>query len=234
MNRLLRGVVEATREVFPLPEPILEVGSLQVDAQQDMINLRGMFKGTSYTGVDFRAGRGVDQVADVEKLPFPDGHFGTVLALSTFEHVRRFWLGFAEVARVLKPGGAFLVACPFHFHVHAYPSDYWRFTPEALESLLDGQYSEAVLGWHGAVRRPANVWALAYRAGSHAHITPQAEEGYREALYNNAREPLPLGRRLRYGLAALVAGRRPVAPWLDREKIGIRRANLPSFQGKAA
>lgn len=228
MNKLLRGVVEATREVFHLPEPILEVGSLQVDdhGSQDLINLRDIFKGKDYLGIDFRPGKGVDQVANVEKLPFADNTFGTVLALSTFEHVKHFWLGFAEVGRVLKPGGAFLVACPFHFHVHAYPSDYWRFTPEALESLLEGTFSEAILGWHGAERRMANVWALAYKAGGPKRICPNTEGQYREALYDCAKEPLPFGRRLRYGLAALVAGRRPVAPWLDREKIDIRQARL--------
>ena len=46
---------------------------------------------------DFRPGPGVDCVADVENLPQPDASVGTVIALSTFEHVRRFWLGFREV-----------------------------------------------------------------------------------------------------------------------------------------
>ena len=225
MNQLLRGVVQATREVFHLPEPILEVGSLQVDGE-DMINLRSIFNNKDYLGIDFRPGKGVDQVADVERLPFADNTFGTVLALSTFEHVKRFWLGFAEVARVLQPGGAFLVSCPFHFHVHAYPSDYWRFTPEALESLLQGAYSEAIVGWHGPERRMANVWALAYKAGAPPRICPTTEGLYREALYDCAHQPMKLSRKMRYGLAALIAGRRPLAPWLDREKIDIRRANL--------
>ena len=225
MNRLLRGVVQATREVFHLPEPVLEVGSLQVDGD-DKVNLRDIFSNKDFIGIDFRPGKGVDQVADVEALPFADNTFGTVLALSTFEHVRRFWLGFAEVARVLKPGGALLVSCPFHFHVHAYPSDYWRFTPEALESLLDEHYSEGIIGWHGPERRMTNVWALAYKKGGPGRICPTTEGLYREALYDCAHEPMPLGRKVRYGLAALVAGRRPFAPWFDREKIEIRRANL--------
>jgi len=225
MNRLLLGVVQATREVFHLPEPVLEVGSLQVDGD-DKVNLRDIFSNKDYIGIDFCPRKGVDQVADVEALPSADNTFGTVLALSTFEHVRRFWLGFAEVARVLKPGGALLVSCPFHFHVHAYPSDYWRFRPEALESLLDEHYSEGIIGWHGPERRMTNVWALAYKKGGPSRICPTTEGLYREALYDCAHEPMPLGRKVRYGLAALVAGRRPFAPWFDREKIEIRRANL--------
>jgi demethylmenaquinone methyltransferase/2-methoxy-6-polyprenyl-1,4-benzoquinol methylase/phosphoethanolamine N-methyltransferase len=56
---------------------------------------------------------GVDakfQNAVIEKLPFPDGHFDVVLSSLMLHHlpadVKRD--GFAEVRRVLKPGGRFL------------------------------------------------------------------------------------------------------------------------------
>ena len=58
---------------------------------------------------------GVDaqfQTAVMEKLPFPDGHFDLVLSSLMLHHlpadVKR--AGFAEVSRVLKPGGRFLAA----------------------------------------------------------------------------------------------------------------------------
>src|SRR4051812_46602910 len=116
MNRLLRGVARAVAESFVLPEPILEIGALQVEGQGELINLRSLFPGKKYVGVDFRAGPGVDCVADVEHLPQATGSVGTVIAFSTFEHVRRFWLGFEEVYRVLRPDGVFAVCCPFYFH----------------------------------------------------------------------------------------------------------------------
>ena len=77
MNRFLRGVARATIESFALPDPVLEIGSYQVEGQEDLIDLRGLFPGRPYTGVDFRAGPGVDLVADVEKLPLPDASVGT-------------------------------------------------------------------------------------------------------------------------------------------------------------
>jgi ubiquinone/menaquinone biosynthesis C-methylase UbiE len=56
---------------------------------------------------------GVDakfQTAVMEKLPFPDGHFDLVLSSLMLHHlpadVKR--AGFAELHRVLKPGGRFL------------------------------------------------------------------------------------------------------------------------------
>lgn len=215
MNQFLRGVVRAVAESFHLPEPIVEIGSYQVEGQSDAINLRSLFPGKAYTGVDFRPGPGVDCVASVESLPQKDASVGTVLALSTFEHVQRFWLGFSEVERVLRPDGVFVVAVPFHFHVHAYPSDYWRFTPEALDFLLE-RYPFRLLGWHGADRRMANVWAVAFRDQA---LLPSGDDlaRYRERMKAYAREPLPWHRLLRYQVGRLLCGRRPFAPHLDRE-----------------
>ena len=97
MTRFLHGMIRAIAESFVFPGPVYEIGSYQVDDQADLINLRNLFAGQEYLGIDFRAGPGVDLVADVESLPFPDASVGTVLALSTFEHVRHFWKGFDEV-----------------------------------------------------------------------------------------------------------------------------------------
>jgi SAM-dependent methyltransferase len=216
MNQFLQGVARAMVESFTLPEPILEIGSYQVPGQEELIDLRALFPGRAYVGVDFRAGPGVDCVADVEDLPQPDASVGTVIAFSAFEHVRRFWLGFEQVWRVLRPDGAFLVCCPFYFHQHAFPSDYWRFTPQAFEVLL-ANYPTRVLGWHGPERRPLNVWAAAFRDQA-ATPTPEQFTRYRTLLGRYARQPLRPWQRLRYFLGRWLCGRRPFAPHLDRER----------------
>lgn len=224
MNQFLRGVARAMVESFDLPDPVLEIGSYQVAGQEDLINLRGLFPGRPYTGTDFRPGPGVDLVANVEDLPLPSHSVGTVLAFSVFEHVKRFWRGFDEVFRVLRPDGVLLVSTPFYFHVHAYPHDYWRFTPEAFDSLLEN-YPTRVLGWHGPERRPLNVWAAAFREKAAAPTDTQLAQ-YRTLLSRYAREPMSLGRRFRYRLGRMLCGRRPFAPHLDREKwqTELRRA----------
>jgi SAM-dependent methyltransferase len=216
MNLFLHGMTRAVAETFSLPEPIVEIGSYQVEGQEDIANLRSLFPGREYFGLDVRPGPGVDLVEDVEHLSLPTGSVGTVLALSTFEHVARFWRGFDEVYRVLRPDGAFLVSCPFYFHVHAFPNDYWRFTPEALRLLLD-RYPSKLLGWNGPRTRPANVWCLAFREGRRP-ITREQHQGYQRLMRRYAREPLPWSRWLRYQLGRLVCGRRPLAAWLDRDR----------------
>jgi len=216
MNHFLNGVARAVAETFDLPEPILEVGSYKVEGQEEIAELRPLFQAKSYLGVDARPGPGVDQVADVEDLPFADRTFGTVIVLNTFEHVRHFWRGFEEVYRVLRPDGALFISCPFDLHIHAYPSDYWRFTPEALEVLLD-DYPTRILGWHGPERRPANVWGLAFREDC-PPVTQEQFETYRRLVSRYARQPLSRRRVWRYRLGRLICGARPFAAYLEQER----------------
>jgi SAM-dependent methyltransferase len=223
MNSMLRGLVRAVAETFHLPGPILEVGSYQVAGQEPIADLRSLFPGRPYTGLDRRDGPGVDVIGDVECLPYPDGSFGTVLALGTFEHVGRFWRGFEEIHRVLRPDGAFLVACPFYFHIHAHPDDYWRFTPAALELLLE-DYPGKIIGWHGPPARPANVWALAFRE-ERPPISSAEFAVYQDRMHEHARMPLSWRRRLRYHLGRFLCGRGPFAPYLDREQWQSRCIN---------
>ena len=221
MNQFLRGVIRAVAGSFHLPRPILEIGSCQYEGQADLIDLRSLFPGEEYIGLDFQPGPGVDCVANVEALPQKDASVGTVIAMSTFEHVRRFWLGFDEIHRVLRPDGVFVVASPFYFHVHAYPNDYWRFTPEALDFLLE-RYPERLLGWHGPTRRMANVWGIAFREEARLPTVGDLEL-YRRLMGVYARQPLPWHRRLRYEMGRLLCGRRPFAPHLDRERWTIEQ-----------
>jgi SAM-dependent methyltransferase len=48
----------------------------------------------------------------VYALPYPDAHFDLVVSFSTFEHLRDFEQALAEVRRVLRPGGRFLLGMP--------------------------------------------------------------------------------------------------------------------------
>jgi len=52
-------------------------------------------------------------VADVLKVPVPDGHFSAVISLGVVEHFEEGpQAAFAEVRRVLAPGGLFFVTVP--------------------------------------------------------------------------------------------------------------------------
>src|SRR6185295_4477772 len=49
---------------------------------------------------------------NVYQLPYPDGMFDLVVSFSVFEHLHEFKRGLSEVARVLRPGGTFLLGMP--------------------------------------------------------------------------------------------------------------------------
>ncbi len=213
MNPFIAGVASAALETFDLPEPILEVGSYLVEGQAEIANLRQRLPGKDYVGIDFRPGPGVDSVENVEALPREDNSVGTVLAFNVFEHVERFWLGFEEVARVLRPDGLFIVSCPFHFRVHNHPSDFWRFTPVAMQSLL-ASFPTKIIGYHGSAKRPIHVWAIA--AGpDYPKVTAQQHQAFQGRIQNLAPQPIAWSKRLRFRAAAMLCGRSFLAPKLE-------------------
>lgn len=52
--------------------------------------------------------------ASATAMPFADGSFGTVVANSVLEHIPDLASTLSEVARVLRPGGRFLITSPSH------------------------------------------------------------------------------------------------------------------------
>lgn len=95
-------------------------------------------------GVDMSAGEGVDWVLDLEE-PLPE-HFGTfahVECMSVLEHSRRPWLLCSNLERAMRQGATIFVLVPWVWRVHGYPSDYWRMTPAAIESLFPSVKWEA-------------------------------------------------------------------------------------------
>ena len=89
-----------------------------------------------YVGVDFESGPGVDVVIDDPYfLPFEDASVDVVVSSSCLEHSEFFWLVFAEMQRILKPGGLTYINAPANGWVHQYPVDCFRFYPDAGVAL---------------------------------------------------------------------------------------------------
>lgn len=215
MTPFFHGLVKAVAETFDLPGPVLEIGSFHLPRGDDDADLRSLFPAKRYRGIDIRPGPGVDCVADVEDLPVKSGSVGTVIALNTLHEVPHFWRGLDEIERILRPDGVLIVSCPFAARLQNDRSDCWRFTPRALEVLLDS-YPGRILGWHGALERPAHVWAVAFRAGRPA-ITTSEFHHYRARLGQYAARSRARSRTLRYRLGQLLYGRRPFEEYLDHD-----------------
>lgn len=50
---------------------------------------------------------------DLQSLTFRSESFDLVVSSETMEHVRKPWLGFSEIHRVLKPGGRYIFTIPY-------------------------------------------------------------------------------------------------------------------------
>jgi SAM-dependent methyltransferase len=132
---LITNFLAELGQLIDLPEPIVEFGSLQVEADQAN-DLRPVFAGKAFIGTDLRPGPGVDRVEDLRSLSFAENEIGTALCIDTLEHCADPLTACRELHRVLRPGGVCAVSSVMLFPVHAYPHDYWRFTPEGLRLLL--------------------------------------------------------------------------------------------------
>lgn len=71
------------------------------------------------------------------RLPFREGSFDIVMALSLLEHVRDPGAILAEAWRVLRPSGTLVVSVPFCFPVHGFPDDFRRWTCEGLKLEIE-------------------------------------------------------------------------------------------------
>jgi len=72
---------------------------------------------SSYSGqvvaIDFEFDRSLSACADVHRLPFRAGSFAAVIGIDVLHHLNAPALAMSEVARVLRPGGRFVLVEPW-------------------------------------------------------------------------------------------------------------------------
>ncbi|MHC4661178.1 MAG: methyltransferase domain-containing protein [Planctomycetota bacterium] len=156
MREQIKDFVRIVAENLPIQEPIHEFGSLQVPSQGDFGDLRPIFPGKEFVGCDILEGPGVDMILDLHKIDLPSESVGTVLILDTLEHVEFPRKAIEEVHRIIRPGGIIAISSTMNMPIHDYPSDYWRFTPEAFKSLLS-VFANSAVGFCGAEYMPSTV-----------------------------------------------------------------------------
>lgn len=89
---------------------------------------------------------------------FADNEFDYVLSDQVFEHIEGDpFEAFRQTVRVLKPGGRVCHTSCFINPVHGHPSDFWRFTPDAMRLMAESAGSEEIEvgGWGNK-----EAWAL--------------------------------------------------------------------------
>ena len=82
--------------------------------------------------------------ADAQQLPFDEDSFDSVLLLDVLEHLPEPKSCIAEICRVLKPAGRFILQVPFIYPIHDAPLDFQRWTIHGLYKLM-GEYGFEVI-----------------------------------------------------------------------------------------
>lgn len=81
-----------------------------------------------------------DFLFDFEQVfPISEREFDAVLSLNTLEHIFNYAQFLSEVKRVLKPKGRVILAVPFLVQVHPSPSDFFRYSEQALMKMLESE-----------------------------------------------------------------------------------------------
>lgn len=195
MRQIVKDFAATASQKLPITEPVYEFGALRVAGQETFADLRPLFAGKAYVGADMREGLGVDKVLDLHKIDLPDESAGTVLCFDTLEHVEYPHTAMREIHRILKPGGIAVISSVMCFHIHDYPYDYWRFTPEAFRSLLK-PFTATFVGYAGEESFPHTVVGIGCKGDCPA--LSDFEEQYRawqQRSYNPGK--MSVGKKIR-------------------------------------
>lgn len=117
---------------------ILELGTKRSNPENSTVHREWIADDATMILSDFADGLDVDIVADIHRLTdvFKEKEFDFIFCCSVLEHVQRPWIATGELLKVLKPGGEIFIQTHQSFPLHGFPSDYFRFSMEGLETLF--------------------------------------------------------------------------------------------------
>ena len=167
--------------------PVIEIGSKDYGSTE---NFRELYRG-EYVGVDLEEGKGVDFVVDLTSGlgQLEENHFALAICCSVLEHTPTPWVMAENLARLLRPGGSLYISVPWVWRYHAYPDDYFRFSPRAVQALFPkfawrhATYSSNVPGEHIDLDL-ANLKEVDNKLAQHAQ-TPNGARKYLPYLMVN-------------------------------------------------
>jgi SAM-dependent methyltransferase len=145
---------------FPFEEPILDTC-----AGWEPNFYQPLFPGKQYIKQDMRDfdPSCIDVICDIAEMkPFASESIGLVLNLESLEHLPYPQRAIDEIHRVLRPNGLLILTTVMHFKIHRAPKDYWRFTPDGMELLLN-RFKILDCTLEGDLKRPKGIWVTAQK-----------------------------------------------------------------------
>ncbi len=145
---------------FPFEEPVLDTC-----AGWEPNLYRPLFPGKRYIKQDMQDFDPpcIDVICDIADMKAISGEsIGLVLNLESLEHLPYPQRAIDEIHRVLRLKGLLILTTVMHFKIHRAPKDYWRFTPEGLELLLN-RFKILDCTLEGDLKRPKGIWVTAQK-----------------------------------------------------------------------
>lgn len=127
---------DLVRALEPLRGRVLDIGCA------DGRLARRLHRDVQYIGLDYPATAIAmyhtrpNVFGDAKCLPFATGSADAVILKDVLEHVAQPSYALAEVARVLRNGGALVLWMPFLYPIHDAPHDFQRFTSHGMDTYL--------------------------------------------------------------------------------------------------
>ena len=76
--------------------------------------------------------------------PIQGEKFDLGICMDLLEHTSNPFLVARNIIDSLNKDALLLVTCPFVWELHAYPNDFWRFTPNGLQELFKDKTMEVI------------------------------------------------------------------------------------------
>lgn len=208
-RRFIAGLDAKKLELPITSELCIDVGAGTAPYEQDLRRALGVLR---YITVDIAPSDRTQVVAEGAHLPFAAGKCDLVVMFEVIQHVEDTGKLLGEIARVLRPGGHFLVTFPF-----VYPEcgvqDLHRWTLDGMECALSRRGLEPLV----AARRGGLFFAIACALNwAMQHLDPGQRRSWR-----GDRSMLGV---LRTAIFTLITIPTTVAAWLG---LGLDRI-LPS------
>lgn len=121
------------------PRPVVvEMGARRINPEVSTLHREWAPIDATFIGTDFMPGLDVDVVVDAHCFGegFAPESVDGIICVSVLEHIQRPWIAVPEIAKALRPGGQIFCYTHFAFPEHGCPSDYFRFTRAALETIF--------------------------------------------------------------------------------------------------
>ncbi|MEX2512899.1 MAG: class I SAM-dependent methyltransferase [Cyclobacteriaceae bacterium] len=145
---------------------LLDIGCGEMPYKNELL---AKSKIKNYVGLDidealeYKIGIKPDYLWDGIKMPFKDKSFDSGFATEVLEHCPDPLSTLKEINRVLKPDSPLVMTVPFLWPTHESPYDFYRYTPFAVQHLLEQSgFTKIEItclgGWDASMAQMVSLW----------------------------------------------------------------------------